>query len=55
MVTIREFVRRDQEQKARFQALKAAIQEGLNSGVSNKTVNDIMEEIEARLGVDGRL
>ena len=55
MATIRKLVRRDQEQNARFQALKAAIQEGLNSGVSNKTVNDIMEEVEARLGVDGRL
>ncbi len=40
---------------SRFLALKAAIQEGMNSGVSNKTVSDIMEEIEARLGVDGRL
>ena len=49
---LRDLIRRDQEQNTRFRALKAAIQEGLNSGVSNKTVNDIMEEIEARLGVD---
>ena len=54
-VYFRDLVRRDQEQNARFQALKAAIQEGLNSGASNKTVNNIMEEVEARLGVDGRL
>ena len=52
---LRDLVRRDQEQNARFQTLKAAIQEGLNSGVGNKTVNDIMEEVETRLGVDGRL
>ena len=52
---LRDLVRRDQEQNARFQALKTALQEGLNSGVSNKTVNDIMEEVETRLGVDGRL
>lgn len=51
---LRDLVRRDQEQNARFHALKAAIQEGLNSGVSNKTVKDIMEEVETRLGVDGR-
>ena len=52
---LRDLVRRDQEQNARFLALKTAIQEGINSGVSNKTVKEIMEEVEARLGVDGRL
>ena len=52
---LRDLVHRDQEQNARFLALKAAIQEGINSGVSNKTVKEIMEEVEARLGVDGRL
>ena len=52
---LRDLVRRDQEQNAKFLALKAAIQEGINSGVSNKTVKEIMEEVEARLGVDGRL
>ena len=38
-----------------FKALKAAILEGLNSSVSNKTVTDIAEEVEARLGVGGHL
>ena len=52
---LRDLIRRDQEQNTRFRALKEAIQEGLNSGVSNKTVNDIMEEVEARLGVDEHL
>ena len=45
---IRDLVRRDQEQNAKFRALKAAIQEGLDSGISNKTVRDIWEEAEAR-------
>lgn len=45
---LRDLIRRDQEQNTRLRALKAAIQEGMNSGVSNKTVNDIMEEVEAR-------
>ena len=45
---LRDLIRRDQEQNARFRALKAAIEEGMNSGVSNNTVNDIMEEVEAR-------
>lgn len=52
---LRDLVRRDQEQNARFRSLKVAIQEGINSGVSNKTVKDIMEEVETRLGVDDRL
>ena len=56
---IRDLIRRDQEQDqeqdVRFLALKAAIQEGLDSGVSDKTVPRIMEEIEARLRDDGRL
>lgn len=52
---IRDLIRRDQEQNAKFQALKAAIREGLASGVSEKTVPQIMEEVEARLRADGRL
>lgn len=52
---LRDLIRRDQEQNTRFRALKAAIQEGLNSGVSTKTINDTMEEVEARLGVDEHL
>ena len=52
---IRDLVRRDQEENAKFQALKLAIQEGLNSGVSDKSVTDIMEEVESRLRADGRL
>ena len=42
-------------ENSRFQALKAAIQEGLDSGVSCKTVPDIMEEVEARLRDEDRL
>jgi len=52
---IRDLVRRDQEENAKFLALKQAIQEGLNSGVSDKSITDIMEEVEARLRADGRL
>ena len=45
---IRDLVRRDQEQNAKFRALKAAIQEGLDSGISDKTVRDVWEVAEAR-------
>jgi len=52
---IRDLVRRDQEENAKFLALKQAIQEGLSSGVSDRSVTDVMEEVEARLSADGRL
>ena len=51
----RDLIRRDQEQNSKFRALKQAIQEGLDSGVSDKTVPRIMKEVEARLRADGRL
>ena len=51
---IGELIRRDQEENVKLQALKSAIQEGLDSGVSDKTVPQIMEEAEARLRGDGR-
>ena len=52
---IRELVRRDQEENRKLQSLKSAIQKGLDSGVSNKTVPQIMEEVETRLRANGRL
>ena len=52
---IGELIRRDQEESAKLQALRSAIQEGLDSGVSDKTVPQIMEEAEARLRADGCL
>ena len=51
----RDLIRRDQEQNAEFRALKLAIQEGLNSGESDRTVPQIMEEVELRLRSNGRL
>ena len=52
---IRDLIRRDQEKNAKFRALKAAIKEGLDSGVSQRTVPQIMADVEARLRADGRL
>ena len=52
---IRDLIRRDQEESIKLQALRSAIQEGLESGVSDKTVPQIMEEAEARNRTDGRL
>ncbi len=44
----RDLVRRDQEQNTKFKALKDAIQEGLDSGISGRTVGEIWAEAEAR-------
>jgi antitoxin ParD1/3/4 len=44
----RDLIRRDQEQDAKFRALKAAIREGLDSGVSDRTVAEIWAEAERR-------
>ena len=52
---IRALIRRDQEWSARYRELNAAIREGIDSGVSDKTVPQIMEDVEARLRADGRL
>ncbi|HUF71653.1 MAG TPA: type II toxin-antitoxin system ParD family antitoxin [Gammaproteobacteria bacterium] len=52
---IRDLVRRDQEQNTRFQALKDAAQEGIESGESKKSITGIRDEVEARLKANGRL
>lgn len=44
----RDLIRRDQEQNAKFRALKEAILEGLDSGVSERTVGEIWAEAERR-------
>lgn len=45
---IRDLVRRDQEQNTQFIALKQAIQEGLDSNISDKTIREVWEEAELR-------
>ena len=52
---IRDLIRRDHERRAELEAVRVAVQEGLDSGSSEKTVPSIMEEVEARPRSDGRL
>ena len=52
---VRDLVRRDEAKNARFSALKEAITEGMESGISNKSIPDIMKEVETRMKNDGRL
>ncbi|WP_108869123.1 type II toxin-antitoxin system ParD family antitoxin [Aquimarina aquimarini] len=52
---LRDLVRRDQAKKEKFSTLKAAITEGMDSGISDKSVPDIMKEVEERMRAGGRL
>ena len=45
---VRDLIRRDQEQRAKFQALKQAIQEGIDSGVSRQGLKEIWDKAERR-------
>lgn len=52
---IRDLVRRDQARNDKLAHLQLAIDEGLESGVSDKSVTDIMKQVERKLRADGRL
>ena len=45
---IRDLVRRDQEGQAKLAGLRQAIAEGLGSGVSDRSLDDIWAEAEKR-------
>lgn len=44
----RALVRRDQEQDSKLEALRDAVRDGLDSGISDRTVGEIWAEAEAR-------
>ncbi|WP_166387164.1 MULTISPECIES: type II toxin-antitoxin system ParD family antitoxin [unclassified Polaribacter] len=52
---LRNLVRQDQAQNSDFISLKIKLQQGLDSGVSSKSLPEIMKEVEARMKQDGRL
>lgn len=52
---IRDLVRKDLEKNAKFRELKTAIQLGFDSGVGDKTIPQIMKQVEDKLKKDGRL
>lgn len=44
----RALVRRDQERNSKLEALRDAVRDGLDSGISDRTVSEIWAEAEAR-------
>ncbi len=45
---IRDLVRRDQENEEKLRRLQAAIDEGRNSGISERTIDDIIADRRRR-------
>jgi len=52
---LRHLVRQDQSKNTKFASLKMAIEKGLESGISERTIPDIMKKVEDRMKADGRL
>jgi len=52
---LRNLVRQDQANNTKFLFLKTKLMEGLDSGLSKKSLPEIMEEVETRMREDGRL
>lgn len=48
---IRDLLRKEQEAFANFLATKAAIEEGLNSGVSKRSLEDIWKQAEQEVSL----
>ena len=51
----RDLIRRDQDRRLAEDELRLLIDAGLNSGISDNTVPDIMKRVENRLRQDGIL
>ncbi|PVW17182.1 type II toxin-antitoxin system ParD family antitoxin [Marixanthomonas spongiae] len=52
---LRDLVRRDQAQNAKFSALKSEIEKGIDSGISERAIPEIMKEVEKKMRENGRL
>lgn len=52
---IRDLVRKDRTQNFKIAELQQAIEEGLSSGVSTKTISGIMSEVETTMKTNGEL
>lgn len=48
---VRDLIRRDQERSAAFAELQKLVTVGLDSGISDRLIEDILEEARRRAGV----
>lgn len=46
---VRDLIRRDQVNREQQQALQRAIFEGLNSGISERSMDEVLKEAQSRL------
>lgn len=51
----RDLIRRDQDRRLAERELRSLIDEGLNSGVSENSIPDIMKRVENKLQQDGKI
>ena len=52
---VNDLIRREREREEKFQTLKAAIEEGLASGISERTVEEIRNDVLERLKKNGQI
>ncbi len=52
---VNDLIRREREREEKFHELKAAIEFGLQSGISDKTVEDIRNDVLERLKKNGTI
>jgi len=48
---VRDLIRRDQERSAKIEAIQRLIDEGMASGVSDRSVEEILAEARRRAGI----
>jgi len=52
---LRNLIRQDQARNNKFMSLKGKLIDGLKSGVSTKSIPEIMSEVETRMRENGQL
>lgn len=48
---VRDLIRKDQQSNDKLRILQSAIEDGLASGVSKRSVEDIMKGVQTKLGL----
>lgn len=48
---VRDLIRKDQQSNDKLRILQSAIEDGLASGVSKRSIEDIMQGVQTKLGL----